>query len=88
MFPRTSINSSLIGFDIVIGWEKKNLFSKKRSLRIFLEADISEYQDFWIIVVPPERDLPFLVCGGGSVGTRQTSFKTRSVQSRNCNLIR
>lgn len=85
MFPRTSINSSLIGFDIVIGWEKKNLFSKKR---IFLEADISEYQDFWIIVVPPERDLPFLVCGGGSVGTRQTSFKTKSVQSRNCNLIR
>ena len=84
MFPRTSINSSQIGFDIVIGWEK-NLFSKKR---IFLEADISEYQDFWIIVVPPERDLPFLVCGGGSVGTRQTSFKTRSVQSRNCNLIR
>lgn len=85
MFPRTSINSSQIGFDIVIGWEKKNLFSKKR---IFLEADISEHQDFWIIVVPPERDLPFLVCGGGSVGTRQTSFKTRSVQSRNCNLIR
>lgn len=85
MFPRTSINSSLIGFDIMIGWEKKNLFSKKR---IFLEADISEYQDFWIIVVPPERDLPFLVCGVGSVGTRQTSFKTRSVQSRNCNLIR
>lgn len=84
MFPRTSINSSQIGFDIVIGWEKKNLFSKKR---IFLEADISEYQDFWIID-PPERDLPFLVCGGGSVGTRQTSFKTRSVQSRNCNLIR
>lgn len=85
MFPRTSINSSQIGFGIVIGWEKKNLFSKKQ---IFLEADISEYQDFWIIVVPPERDLPFLVCGGGSVGTRQTSFKTRSVQSRNCNLIR
>lgn len=85
MFPRTFINSSQIGFGIVIGWEKKNLFSKKR---IFLEADISEYQDFWIIVVPPERDLPFLVCGGGSVGTRQTSFKTRSVQSRNCNLIR